>query len=91
MNSHPLREYRKKHGLTQIELGETLTISHASVSRIEAGKQEVTLELAVKCEERLGIPRLLVLYPYTTRKNHSNSIIKRICKKFSYVVPRTPK
>jgi transcriptional regulator with XRE-family HTH domain len=63
MKIHPYITYRKKFHLTQIELGQKLGISNASVSRIEQGKQEITPYLAELSEMRLGIPRFKLLYP----------------------------
>ena len=85
MDLHPFREYRQKHDLTQIQLADILTISHASVSRIEAGKQEITLEIAERAEQHLGIPRLQLLYPnsYPNPKPEPNTIKKFIRKLFS--------
>jgi len=80
MDLHPFKEYRQKHDFTQIDLAEILTISHASVSRIEAGKQEVTPELAERSEQLLGIPRLRLLYPHDKPTSFKGAILKILMK-----------
>ena len=82
MDLHPFKEYRQKRNLTQVDLANILNTSHASVSRIEAGKQEVTLELAERSEELLGIPRLLVLYPDSMSKSKSHTTLLHKLKTF---------
>lgn len=91
MDLHPFKEYRQKNNLTQADLGNILNTSHASVSRIEAGKQEVTLELAMKCEELLGISRLSILYPNPPIKSKTHTTLIDKIKNFLGVKLPNPK
>lgn len=43
-----LREIRKKHGMTQAELGEKTGLADKYISRIETGKADVSLDCFVK-------------------------------------------
>lgn len=43
-----LREIRKKHGMTQAELGEKTSLADKYISRIETGKADVSLDCFVK-------------------------------------------
>ncbi len=51
-----LREFRKKHKLTQEELSEKLGISLKYISRIENGNNGVKTETLVRYMNILGIP-----------------------------------
>ena len=51
---HPLKRYRMDRKISQTEAGRALGVSVATVSRIEAGLQKVTPELAVRIEEWSG-------------------------------------
>jgi len=86
MDLHPFKEYRQKHDFTQVDLAEILTISHASVSRIEAGKQEVTPELAERSEQLLGIPRLQLLYPDTKTPSFLSARLKSFIRAFKILM-----
>lgn len=79
MDLHPFKGYRQEHNLTQNELAIMLDLSYASISRIEAGKQDVTTEIAERAEQKLGIPRLSSLYPNNKNSIHTkNPIFKSI-------------
>jgi len=53
---HMLKDWREKFGISQEALGAELGTTGASISRIEAGLQQPSLELAVALERRTGIP-----------------------------------
>ena len=51
-----LAEYRDKHSYKQYELAELLELDDAHVSQLLSGKRRPGLEIAVRIEERTGIP-----------------------------------
>lgn len=51
-----LREIRKKHGMTQAELGEKTGLADKYISRIETGKADVSLDCFVKLENAFDVP-----------------------------------
>lgn len=53
---HIIREYRKKKGLTQRELGDSLGISDKTISRWETGRVMPDLEMYTKVFSTLDIP-----------------------------------
>lgn len=55
--THPLVEYREKHGLTQQELADKLKVSRGLISLIESGERPITAQNAKDWEGILGIPR----------------------------------
>lgn len=57
MKAHPLREYRDQSGLTLEEMGKRIGVTKASVSRIEAGIQHPSPDLARTIETVTGIPK----------------------------------
>lgn len=61
MNTH-LREARLKAGLTQGQVGALVDRDAPAISRIEAGIQSVTIELAPNLAKVLNLPVLTVLY-----------------------------
>ena len=51
-----IRTIRKSKHITQIELASKLNLDRTYLSRVEAGKQNLTIETLIKiCEEGLGI------------------------------------
>jgi len=65
MKTHPFKIYRKEHGLSQERFGEMLSLSAASVNRIEHGKQNITPAVAHRAElaTNLAFSRMGLLYP----------------------------
>ncbi len=55
--THPLKQYRADHALTQGQLAEVLGVSDATITHIENGRRRVTPENAIEWEEKIGIPR----------------------------------
>lgn len=55
--SHPIKQYREAHGLTQLELAELLGVSRPLIGHIENGEKVVKAEVAPVWESILGIPR----------------------------------
>lgn len=51
-----LREIRKKHGMTQAELGEKTGLADKYISRIETGKADVSLDCFVKLVNAFDVP-----------------------------------
>lgn len=54
--SQRLREYRDKHGYKQYELAELLELDEAHLSQLLSGKRRPGLPIAVRIEQRTGIP-----------------------------------
>jgi len=50
-----IRQVRKKAGFTQAQLSEATGIDQASISRIENGKQGVTLDYLQRMARALGV------------------------------------
>ncbi len=50
-------------GLTMKRMSEKIGVSEASVSRLESGKQAMTIPLARRLEEVTGIPSLFWAFP----------------------------
>ena len=50
-----LREIRKKHGMTQAELGEKTGLADKNISRIETGKADVYLDCFVKLLKAIDV------------------------------------
>jgi len=65
--ANPLRGYRKRHGLSQAELADRLDVSRSWVAQIETGVRRVTIGMAMRIEERLGINPVL-FWPSVFRK-----------------------
>lgn len=51
-----LTEYRDRHGYKQYELAELLSLDEAYLSQILSGKRRPGLPIAVRIEDRTGIP-----------------------------------
>ena len=51
-----LAEYRDRHGYKQYELAELLGLADAHLSQILTGKRRPGLPIAVRIEQRTGIP-----------------------------------
>lgn len=49
-----IRETRKRKGLTQKELGETMGLSESTINKYEAGRQNLSLETVQKIVTALG-------------------------------------
>jgi transcriptional regulator with XRE-family HTH domain len=52
--SHSLRDRRKKHGLSQVQLAERLQSSQSRVAKMEAGDPSVSMDLLVSSLLLLG-------------------------------------
>lgn len=52
----PLREYRKRAGLTQAQLADRIGIHRDTYSRIESGRQYLTEGMQCRIAYALGIP-----------------------------------
>ena len=50
-----IRDARKRAGLTQVQLSEATGIDQASISRMENGKQGITLEYLKRIAQALGV------------------------------------
>lgn len=64
--SHPLRTYRLRTGITATDLAARLGVSKATVSRLESGKQGISLSLALRIEHATGgtvSPRAFIIVP----------------------------
>ena len=51
-----LREFRKKQGLTQEQLGELVGVRRETIMRLEAGKYNPSLKLAVDISRAVEAP-----------------------------------
>ena len=51
-----LREIRKKHGITQAELGEKTGLADKYISRIETGKADISLDCFVRLVNAFDAP-----------------------------------
>ena len=58
-----LEAYRLKHGYKQYELADLLSLDEAHVSQILNGKRKPGLEIAVRIEDRTGVPAESWLLP----------------------------
>lgn len=56
-HEHPLRQYRRQKRLTCDELGKQLGFAGSTIRSYENGNREIDAELAVRIEDKLGIPR----------------------------------
>ena len=61
-----IRSARKHRGLTQTQLAEVLGTSQSAVHRIEAGNQNLSLEMVNRIAAALDSPRILGLYTATS-------------------------
>lgn len=59
--------YRKKAGLTQMELAERADLSLDSIKRIEGGKRTMSLENFLRLSNALQIPLSFLLYEQKNR------------------------
>ncbi|MEN6311265.1 MAG: helix-turn-helix transcriptional regulator, partial [Acidobacteriota bacterium] len=50
-----VRKAREKSNLTQEQLGTAVGVTHATINRLENGKQNVTVDILDKISKRLGI------------------------------------
>lgn len=55
-----LRAYRKRHGLSAIEVGKRLGVAGSTFRSWENGVREMPAEKAVQAEKTLGIDRVLL-------------------------------
>ena len=60
---NPIRQYRKKFDLTMARMAEKVGMSEASISRLESGKQAMTIGLAEVLEEKTGVPAPFWAFP----------------------------
>ena len=58
-----IKKYRQKMDLTMKGFGDKIGLSEASVSRLEAGKQGMTIDLAKRIETVTGIPARVWAFP----------------------------
>ena len=50
-----IREARKRAGITQVQLSEATGIDQASISRMENGRQGITLAYLIRIARALGV------------------------------------
>lgn len=50
MTMNPIKEYRKRHGLSQKSLAKKLGVTQGLVSHLEVGRQKITANRAVEIE-----------------------------------------
>ena len=55
MNMHPLRRYREAKGLTLEAMANMLRVSGATISRIENGSQDPSMELLRRIVEHTDV------------------------------------
>lgn len=55
MMEHPLRLYRREHGLTLEQLASDVSVSSVSISRIETRQQRASYDLLRRLADRTGI------------------------------------
>lgn len=53
--AHPLCEYRSQHGLTLKDIASRVGVEHATISRIESGKLNPSIDLVARIVEATGI------------------------------------
>lgn len=53
--SHAVRESRKRHGMTQVELANRLDSSQSRIAKLEAGDPGVSLDLLVRAALAVGV------------------------------------
>ena len=53
-SKHPLRLWRKAHGLTQTQLGRAIGVGVSQVSMIEAGRRGASVGTAIKIGKLTG-------------------------------------
>ena len=58
-----IAEARKNKGLSRADLATAVNCSRSFISMVEAGKKNVSREMAKKMAEVLGIPPSAVIYP----------------------------
>ena len=92
MQIHPFKQFRIDNKVDQKYLALILGLSIPSISRIETGGQKVTIEIAERAEEKLGIPRLDLLYPtppekVTQKLSTYNRFVHRVKSLFSWGKP----
>lgn len=63
MTRQDLIDARQSRNLTQAQLAELVGIDQGRVSKIEKGRQSITVELAPELARALGLDVLQVLYP----------------------------
>lgn len=63
MNTHPVRAYREKNGLTQSALAEVLGCSQSHIALVESGKRGLSREMAREWAERTGLDPMVLLWP----------------------------
>lgn len=54
-HNHPLCKYRSENGLTLKDVANMVGVEHASLSRIESGRQNPSMELAARIAKATGI------------------------------------
>lgn len=55
MKNTVLKDTREKHGLTQVQIADKVTISEVSYQRIERGVQEPGVKTAILIADALGV------------------------------------
>lgn len=53
--THPLKAYRAKAGLTQLDLADRLGVTRTSVARWETGARKIDANLVAKISRETGI------------------------------------
>ncbi|MBA8735358.1 helix-turn-helix transcriptional regulator [Chromobacterium violaceum] len=59
----PLREARKRMGMTQPELARQVSVTQGHISRLESRKDNASPDLAKRLAQVLDIPVTKILYP----------------------------
>lgn len=55
--SQPLRAYRKKHGLSVMEMAKLIGVAEPTARSMENGHRPILAEMAIKIEGKTGISR----------------------------------
>ena len=53
--SRRIKRFRQENGLSQAQLARSAGVTRQAISLIEQGKRDVTLQLAIKVAEALGV------------------------------------
>ncbi|EEG08211.1 helix-turn-helix transcriptional regulator [Pseudogulbenkiania ferrooxidans] len=59
----PMKEARKRLGLTQNDLAKAVGASQAHISKLENGTEQVSPDLAKRLAVELGLDVVKILYP----------------------------
>lgn len=57
MGIHPLKDYRERSDLTQLELARQLGVTRETVARWETGRRKIDPARAARISEATGVPR----------------------------------